>query len=77
MKHPIAMAAQARKIEAKNGGSMTKNNIVPEISASTLAMIANTIDTLRSCLIADWPLTDTALTDTNRCVYAGVSFARA
>ena len=58
MKHPIAIAAQARKMDARNGGSITKNNIVPEINASTLAMIATTIETPRSCLIANLPLTD-------------------
>ena len=71
MKHPIAIAAQARKIDARNGGSITKNNIVLEINASALAMIATTIEPLRSCLIADLPLTDE-----DRCVYAMVSFAR-
>ncbi len=76
MKHPIAIAAQARKIDARKGGSITKNNIAPEMNASTLAMIANTIETLRSCFIADLPLTDPALTDSKRCVYAMVSFAR-
>jgi hypothetical protein len=69
MKHPIPIAAQARKIDARNGGSITKNNIVPEINASTLAMIATTIETVRSCLIAELPLTDR-----DRCVYAMVSF---
>ena len=74
MKHPMAIAAQARKIEARNGGSITKNNIVPEINANTLATIATRIETLRSCFIANMPLTDT-----NRCVYAEyamTSFAR-
>ena len=71
MKHPIAIAAQARKIDARKGGSITKNNIVPEISASTLAMTATTIETLRSCLIAD-----KRLTDRDQCVYAMMSFAR-
>ena len=45
MKHPIALAAQARKIEARNGGSITKNRIVPDTNANTLAMIATTIET--------------------------------
>jgi hypothetical protein len=73
MKHPIAMAAQARKIDARKGGSITKNNIAPEINASTLAMIATTIETMRNCIIENLPtvnvlLTDRALTNTNRCV---------
>ena len=71
MKHPIALAAEARKIEARNGGSITKNKIVPETSANTLAMIATTIETRRSCLIANVPLTDIVL-----CVYPMMSFAR-
>jgi hypothetical protein len=76
MKHPSAIPAQARKIDARKGGSITKNNIVPEINASTHAMIATTIETLRNCLIADLPLTDRALTDTDLCVYAKMSSAR-
>jgi hypothetical protein len=76
MKHPIAIAAQARKIEARIGGSITKNKIAPETIASTLAIIATTIETPRSCFIANVPLTDRALTDTDLCVYAMMSFAR-
>ena len=45
IKHPIAIAAQARKIDARNGGSTTKKSITPEINASTLAIIATTIVT--------------------------------
>jgi hypothetical protein len=76
MKHPIAIAAQARKIDARNGGSITKNRIVPEINANTHAMIATTIETRRNCLIENMPLENVPLTDTDRCVYPMVSFAR-
>ena len=51
-KHPIALNADARKIDAKNGGSITKKRIAPEISATMLAAIANPRLTLRSCAIA-------------------------
>ena len=71
MKHPIAMAAQARKIDARNGGSITKNSIAPETNASTLAMIATAMETPRSCFIANLPLTDM-----DPDVYPMVSFAR-
>jgi len=71
MKHPIAIAAQARKIDARNGGSITKNSIAPEIIANTLAMIATTIETPRSCFIANMPLTDI-----DPDVYPMMSFAR-
>lgn len=39
-KQMIAIAPQARKIDARNGGSITKNRITPENSAKRLAMIA-------------------------------------
>ena len=48
----IAMAAQARKIDARKGGSIEKKRIIAEISASTLAMIATTRLTLRSWSIS-------------------------
>jgi hypothetical protein len=53
MKHPIAIAAHATKIDARNGGSTTKNNIAPEINAKTLAIIATTMLTVRSCRIEE------------------------
>jgi len=52
MKHPMAIEAEARKIEARNGGSITKNRMKPATSATTLATIAKTILTLRNCTIA-------------------------
>ena len=39
-KQIIAIAPQARKSEARNGCSITKNMITPEISARMLAIIA-------------------------------------
>ena len=47
-KHEIEINADARKIEARNGGSITKNKITPETSATTLAIIAKTTLTVRS-----------------------------
>ena len=52
MKHPMAIEAEARKIEARNGGSITKNRMKPATSATTLAIIAKTMLALRSCVIA-------------------------
>ena len=52
-KHEIEISAEARKIEARNGGSITKNRITPETSATTLAIIAKTTLTVRSCAIAN------------------------
>ena len=52
MKHPMAIEAEARKIEARNGGSITKNRMKPATSATTLAMIAKIMLTVRNCLIA-------------------------
>ena len=51
-KHPMAIEAEARKIEARNGGSITKNRMKPATSATTLAIIAKIILTVRNCLIA-------------------------
>jgi hypothetical protein len=51
-KHPMAIEAEARKIEARNGGSITKNKMKPAISATTLATIAKIMLTVRNCLIA-------------------------
>jgi|HubBroStandDraft_2_1064218.scaffolds.fasta_scaffold28180_1 hypothetical protein len=51
-KHPMAIEAEARKIEARNGGSITKNKMKPATSATTLAIIAKIILTVRNCLIA-------------------------
>jgi hypothetical protein len=47
-KHPIAIAAQARKIEARNGGSITKNKMIPLANAATAATIATIVLTRRS-----------------------------
>ena len=47
----IAMAAQARNIDARKGGSIEKKRISAEISASMLAMIATTRLTLRNWFI--------------------------
>ncbi|GEM_PF-5160325 len=44
----IAIVAHARKIDARNGGSMTKNSIAPETIANMVAMIATTMLTLRN-----------------------------
>ena len=52
MKHPMAIEAEARKIEARNGGSITKNRMKPATIATTLAIIAKTMLTVRSCVIA-------------------------
>jgi hypothetical protein len=51
----MAIEAEARKIDARNGGSITKNRMKPATSATTLATIAKTILTVRSCAIADLP----------------------
>ena len=56
MKHPIAIEAEARKIEARNGGSITKNRMKPATTATTLAIIAKTMLTVRSCVIARLPI---------------------
>ena len=48
----IAMTAQARKIDARKGGSMTKKRIEPEMIANTLATMATTILTVRSWAIS-------------------------
>ena len=55
-KHEIEISAEARKIEARNGGSITKNRMTPETSATTLAIIAKTMLTVRSCVIARLPI---------------------
>ena len=51
-KHPMAIEAEARKIDARNGGSTTKNRIKPETIATILAIIAKTMLTVRNCAIA-------------------------
>ena len=51
-KHPMAIEAEARKIEARNGGSITKNKMKPATTATTLAIIAKIMLTVRNCLIA-------------------------
>jgi hypothetical protein len=56
MKHPMAIEAEARKIEARNGGSITKNRMKPATIATTLAIIAKTMLTVRSCVIAGPPV---------------------
>lgn len=48
-KQMIAIAPQAKKIDARNGGSITKNMIAPEMSARMLARIATTTHIRRSC----------------------------
>jgi len=53
MKHPMAIEAEARKIEARNGGSITKNRMKPATSATTLAIIAKDHVTVRNCAIAN------------------------
>lgn len=45
----IAIAPQARKIEARNGGSITKNRTTPETSANRLAIIATITHIRRTC----------------------------
>jgi hypothetical protein len=52
MKHPMAIEAEARKIEARNGGSITKKRMKPATTATTLAIIAKTMLTVRSWVIA-------------------------
>ena len=51
-KHPIAIEAEARKIEARNGGSITKNRMKPATIATMLATIAKIMLTVRNCAIA-------------------------
>ena len=51
-KQAIAIRLHARKIEARKGGSITKNRIDPLISANTAAVIAIAVLTLNSCLTA-------------------------
>ena len=51
--HPMAIEAEARKIEARNGGSITKNRMKPATNATTLAIIAKTMLTVRNCAIAN------------------------
>ena len=53
MKHPIAIIEQARKIEARNGGSITKKSMNPEANARTLAIVATAMLTERNCFIAN------------------------
>lgn len=48
-KHAMAITPLARKIDAISGGSTTKNMIAPDAAASTLATIATTTLTVRSC----------------------------
>ena len=67
MKHPMAIEAEARKIDARNGGSITKNRMKPATSATTLAIIAKTMLALRSCVIARLQI---ALTPSCNRVYA-------
>ncbi len=67
MKHPMAIEAEARKIDARNGGSITKNRMKPATSATTLAIIAKTMLALRSCVIARLQI---ALTPSRSRVYA-------
>ena len=50
-KHPMAIEAAARKTEARNGGSITKNRMKPEPIATTLAIIAKTMLTVRNWFI--------------------------
>ena len=66
-KHPMAIEAEARKIEARIGGSITKNRMKPATSATTLAIIAKIMLTVRSCVIARLRI---ALTPTGSRVYA-------
>ena len=67
MKHPMAIEAEARKIEARNGGSITKNRMKPATIATMLAIIAKIMLTVRSCVIARLRI---ALTPTGSRVYA-------
>ena len=52
-KHAMAIEAEARNIDARNGGSITKNRMKPATTAMMLAMIAKTMLTVRSCAIAN------------------------
>ena len=52
MKHAMAIEAEARKIEARNGGSITKNRMKPATIATMLATIAKIMLTVRNCAIA-------------------------
>jgi hypothetical protein len=54
-KHPIAISAEARKIDTINGASNRKNRMKPEAIATTLATIAKTVLTVRNCAIANLP----------------------
>ncbi len=54
-KHAMAISAEARKIDARNGGSNRKNRTKPATIATTLAIIAKTMLTVRSCAIANLP----------------------
>ena len=63
----MAIEAEARKIEARNGGSITKNRMKPATSATTLAIVAKIMLTVRSCAIADLQI---ALTPRRSRVYA-------
>ena len=47
----MEISAEARKIEASHGGSITKKRMTPEIRATTLAMAAKTMLTVRSWAI--------------------------
>ena len=72
-KHAMAIDAEARNIDARNGGSITKNRMKPATTATTLAIIAKTMLTVRSCAIANLPRRRRAtfrLTPTRRPVYA-------
>ena len=48
----MAIEAKARKIKARNGGSITKNKMKPATTATTLAIIAKIMLTVRNWLIA-------------------------
>ena len=67
MKHPMAIDADAKKIDARNGGSITKNRMKPATSATMLAIIAKIMLTVRSCAIAGLQI---ALTPGRSRVYA-------
>ena len=47
----MEISAEARKIEASHGGSITKKRMTPEIRATTLAIAAKTMLTVRSWCI--------------------------
>ena len=66
-KHEIEISAEARKIDARNGGSITKNRMKPATTATTLAIIAKTMLTVRNCVIARLQI---ALTPRCNRVYA-------